>query len=573
MRIDLIWIGSSERAPEWPWGECRAVAPSPAAVHAIGQQAAQSRANAWLFWDATLGDPDPTLVTRALSSPGDVWHAGLRLGMGGLPGLLRAVAPAWMLGCDPRPDLEATSWRLSLRACLLRSEVLTALGGVDPAFRTLEGAALELGHRYVSAGALPRHLPWLLPPTYADLPRVELPFEEELRILRNRYGARWCRWAIFRAVLTGTVSPAGARAAWRCVAETPPSVPGPLRAGPGCAERESMTAVDGNVATGVPGGNVTSGVPEPERPPAVTVLIPTIDRYPYLHTLLSQLGQQTVPPHEIVVVDQTPKASRDGKLASRFPGLPLQLISQDRPGQCTARNAGLERATGEYVLFLDDDVEIPPTLIADHLESLRRFRAEVSCGVAEEVGAGPLPREFTFPRVSDVFPAGNTMIRAEVLECAGLFDLAYDQGQRADGDLGVRIYLSGALMVLNPAISVLHHRAPQGGLRTHKARIVTRASSRRRLTHRNLPTTWDLYRVRRYFDEEHVRELLWLGVLGTFAARGSRLRRMVKGITSLILLPDTLQRLARNNAAARALFPHYPQIPSRLTAHSSQLQA
>src|SRR5207248_2025531 len=179
-------------------------------------------------------------------------------------------------------------------------------------------------------------------------------------------------------------------------------------------------------------------------------------------------------------------------------------------------------------------------LIELHLQTLVEFDAEVSSGVADEVAAGPLPTDFCLLRASDVFPTNNTMIRREVLRRSGLFDLAYNRGQRADHDLGIRIYLGGALMILNPTISVLHHHAPRGGLRKHKARVVTYASSRKRLLHRNLASATEMYLGSRYFSDTQLREMLWLRVLGTFSARGGCFRKATKAFVSAILLPHTL---------------------------------
>ncbi|HUP21054.1 MAG TPA: glycosyltransferase family A protein, partial [Gemmatimonadota bacterium] len=300
------------------------------------------------------------------------------------------------------------------------------------------------------------------------------------------------------------------------------------------------------------------------RPPAdarVSVLIPTVDRYPWLRVLLGQLAEQTVPPVEVIVVDQTPEQRREADLAAEFPALPLRVLVRREAGQCSSRNAGLDTATGSHILFLDDDVEIEPTLIEDHLRSLDATGADVSSGVVEEMGAGPLAASFHRIRVSNVFPTNNTLIRAPVLAASGLFDLAYDRGQRADGDLGRRIYRTGALMVLNPEISVLHHRAPRGGLRVHGARVDTYAASRRALAARNLPTVSDLYLARRYGTPRQAREARVLGVLGTFAIRGGPLRKALKAAVGVARLPDTLVRIHRRSRAAERLLERYPEIP------------
>jgi GT2 family glycosyltransferase len=176
------------------------------------------------------------------------------------------------------------------------------------------------------------------------------------------------------------------------------------------------------------------------------------------------------------------------------------------------------------------------------------------------VGAGPLPYQFTYERASDVFPTNNALVRREVLNRSGLFDLAYDRMSRADGDLGMRVYLSGAFMVYNPAISVLHHHAPRGGLRTHKARVITYASSRSRLLHRHLPSVSELYLEMRYFSIRQQREAQWTRVFGTFAAHGSVYRKLLKIVIGLALLPNTLLRIRQAYRRAVLMLDKFPQI-------------
>jgi hypothetical protein len=173
-----------------------------------------------------------------------------------------------------------------------------------------------------------------------------------------------------------------------------------------------------------------------------------------------------------------------------------------------------------------------------------------------------LPAAFTIPRASDVFPTNNTLALREVIERSGMFDLAYDHGARADGDLGMRIYLAGAVMMLDPHIDVLHHHAPRGGLRAHGARRITYASSRRHLTHRQLPEVTELYRTLRYFTPRQLRESLWQSAFGTLSAHGSRSRRALKFIVGLTALPGTIWQIRRRLAAARAMCSRYPEIPA-----------
>jgi glycosyltransferase involved in cell wall biosynthesis len=383
-----------------------------------------------------------------------------------------------------------------------------------------------------------RHVPALLggdPPGSAP----EIPLEDELRFLYNRFGAKWTRWAVFRSAWSGRRPARESLAILGRLRRTPrPAPPPPYREGS------------------------PAGVAPPKPRGAVTVLIPTVDRYPYLDTLLDQLRRQTVRPLEIVIVDQTPLDRRRPDLAERFPDLPIRLLHLDQAGQCSSRNAGIAKAEGEFLIFLDDDDEVPPDLIEKHLAALERFGNDVSCGVADEDGTGPLPEAFRRLRASDVFPTNNSLIRTSALSGSGLFDLAYERGARADADIGMRLYLAGELMVLNPEIRVLHRHAPSGGLRTHGARVITYASSRARLLHRHLPTVTEIYKARRYFSPRQVEEQFWISALGTFSSRGSRLRRIAKAGFALLLLPHSLWTMRKRGKVVDAMLREYPRIPA-----------
>lgn len=536
----LIWLGSEGPCQPWGRGPVQVCGLQPESVSsAMAAMAADPGVEHLLLWDARLGWPDASSVERILERPGDLWHAGLALGTSGKPVAMDFVLPTWMLNRDPAPDISAASWRVSLRACLVKTEVVRRMGVLRPGFGTLLGAGLEWGHRLITRGVLLRHEPELLPAGGPRNSEGALPVQDELRFARYRFSAFWYRWAALRAFLSGVLprfevmaSLVGLRSVVR------QADPAPFRKD--CGQQAGIAGTDTRV----------------------TVLLPTIERYPYLRVLLDQLRRQTVPPHEIIVIDQTPKQARDERVAEDFADLPLKLIRLDEPGQCRSRNAGLELATGDFILFLDDDDEVEDDLISRHLAALCAQGTEVSCGVADEAGAGPLPEAFTFCRTSDVFPTNNTMIRREVLSRSGMFDLAYDRGQRADGDLGMRVYLSGVHMVLNPGISVLHHHAPRGGLRTHKARVVTYASSRQSLTQRHLPSVSEIYLARRYFTPRQVRESLWIRVLSTLRCSGSRGRQALKFIVALMQLPHTLAVVRERRRNVDSMLEHFPQIPA-----------
>jgi len=537
--IDLI-LHNDNSTPHWSLGHVWSVGSTPAAVaRTIQNQLEASKSEACLFWDSALGSPDPNRVIDTLHHPGDIWHAGLRLGMGGLPGMIDFVDPTWMLNLDPPIDRVATSWRLSIQACLIRSEVLRQLGGCDPNFDSLAGASLDMGYRYINRGAFVRHIPELLP-SHVDH-KYHLPppsIYDELRFIQNHYGIRWVYWSLLRSLVNGYPPAALLKAYLRLGDVKPFPIQEPYKRG---------TALEAPYRSG--NGN--------EK---ITVLIPTLDRYSYLRNELAQLECQTHTPHEIMIMDQTPAGQRDTTLSDDFPDLPIRFYYQNKTGQCTGWNHGLLASSGEYVLFLGDDAdEIEPTFLEKFIHTFHSLQVDMVASLVDEIGVDPVPSHLAFMRIADTFPIA--MIRRSILQKTGLMDYAFDHGTRADADLGLRCCLAGALMVLNPEIRVLHHRAPRGGLRAHKARTITRASSRRSLIKRQLPTYTEIYLAKRYFTPRQLREMLWLKVSGTFSIKDSVLKKILKIFIGFTLLPHTLWVTSREMKRATEMLQNYPQIP------------
>ncbi len=102
----------------------------------------------------------------------------------------------------------------------------------------------------------------------------------------------------------------------------------------------------------------------------VSAVLPTKDRPALLTETVRALLAQTVVPDEMIVVDQS--ATDEGRravtaLVAAAPAAtrPALVYVWDRAinGAAAARNAGLDRARGEIVVFCDDDVVPEPVVI------------------------------------------------------------------------------------------------------------------------------------------------------------------------------------------------------------------
>ena len=100
------------------------------------------------------------------------------------------------------------------------------------------------------------------------------------------------------------------------------------------------------------------------RRPLVSVVIPCYGQAHLLPEAIEGVLAQTYPEVELIVVDDgSPDDTAD--VAGRYPG--VRLVRQENRGLAGARNAGLQVARGEYVLFLDADDRLMPCAVEAHL--------------------------------------------------------------------------------------------------------------------------------------------------------------------------------------------------------------
>jgi hypothetical protein len=117
--------------------------------------------------------------------------------------------------------------------------------------------------------------------------------------------------------------------------------------------------------------------------PRLSIVVPFYDVERYFGPCLDSLARQTFRDFEVVLVDD---GSRDGSAAiarewcARDPR--FQLISQENRGMGPARNAGIERARGEYLTFVDSDDLVPRHAYELLVGSLDRTSSSLAGGNA-----------------------------------------------------------------------------------------------------------------------------------------------------------------------------------------------
>jgi GT2 family glycosyltransferase len=95
--------------------------------------------------------------------------------------------------------------------------------------------------------------------------------------------------------------------------------------------------------------------------PAMTISIvtPTYFRYKEVPGLLEALRQQTLLPHEVVLVDGAPAGEMRTEewVKTHAPDFPFTIqYLRKQGGTAIQRNYGMDAATGDFIFFFDDDV-------------------------------------------------------------------------------------------------------------------------------------------------------------------------------------------------------------------------
>lgn len=111
-------------------------------------------------------------------------------------------------------------------------------------------------------------------------------------------------------------------------------------------------------------------------PSRVSAIIPCKDRPKLLERALSSIADQTVRPHEVIVVDD---GSEPSLSPSRSFPIPLTLIRQENRGPAAARNRAIAVASGEWIAPLDSDDTWTPEKTEYQIELVSRHAAAGFC--------------------------------------------------------------------------------------------------------------------------------------------------------------------------------------------------
>lgn len=229
----------------------------------------------------------------------------------------------------------------------------------------------------------------------------------------------------------------------------------------------------------------------------VSIVVPTYQRPDYLERCIRSLYAQTLLADEIMVVSRDTDEPTNAKIRELARELDdrCKLLNHQvsRPGFLPPIETGIKQATGDIVVFIDDDAEAFPDWlerIVTHYGSgdvggvggrcinYSDFK-EVEYDKASKVGClswfgrmvGNMYRETTFvePVAVDFLMGGNMSFRRSLLKQIAVDPVLNDNvAFHWELDLCQQVKKLGFRILFDPSIKVKHHSAPraEAGLRT-----------------------------------------------------------------------------------------------------------
>ncbi len=271
-----------------------------------------------------------------------------------------------------------------------------------------------------------------------------------------------------------------------------------------------------------------------------TIQLCTFNRAALLERVLDACFDQLAPAqdYEVVLVDD---GSTDGtqnviQTARARASCAFTVVSQPNCGLAKARNAGIARAGGERIIFIDDDVLPLPNFVQEHLRSHDAHPAAIVRGAA--ISAHSFddlpPPVWTIKDYSgNFFWTTNVSVPLRTIREIGGFNESFAEYGWEDIDVGLRLRFAGVKAVCNRRALVYHYKPKLRSSDVESLIARARAQGRTAAVLAQLHPHWRTYLAT---GDTPVQRLIHRGMRGMGAARRYR-RALSAGGTERELSP------------------------------------
>ncbi|SFS35401.1 glycosyltransferase family 2 protein [Lutibacter maritimus] len=395
-----------------------------------------------------FGNPDLSQLDELALGPGDLWHSSLDQGFtNAFEDIIYQTAVYWWFLNDFEGCNQVVSWRVNPSSFVIRKKIWEQLGGFDSMFLSMEMKGIDVGCNLLrNQFGLPLYIKGLFQPEENN---IEIPSNDRYLFYRKHFKIHHSIYMIYRKGLFNFFSEIKAYKYAKnhfVKKEVLPVTP------------RKLNPIEGT--------------------PTVSLVIPTMRRQKYTQLLLEDHKKQTYPISQVVIVDATPEEERDASFYKQADfNFKLDVHWQTTKGSCRARNEALEKCTGDYIIFADDDIRIQPDFVENHIRLLQTYNADACNGLdimAENVNQNLEDLENRLNKlgekrwhvgVAKAFSNANSCVKRAWIDRIGFNDINFDGGYGEDSDFGMRLLKNGAVVLHNPFSANLHLKPPTGGYR------------------------------------------------------------------------------------------------------------
>jgi len=198
----------------------------------------------------------------------------------------------------------------------------------------------------------------------------------------------------------------------------------------------------------------------------LSIIIPTFNRKETLKTTLLSLDSQTYKDFEVIVADDGSTDGTEDLIKKLKVSYPIRHCRQENAGRSAARNMGLENASGELILFIDDHIVVDNKLVEEHVICHTRYakdnvkvvrgrvefieRAEdapKTTAYIDEARIKPPPWE---QQPFRIFITNNISVEKKALLSVFGFDEDFKEYGLQDAEMGYRLKAAGYRFKVNP---------------------------------------------------------------------------------------------------------------------------
>lgn len=110
----------------------------------------------------------------------------------------------------------------------------------------------------------------------------------------------------------------------------------------------------------------------------ISIVVPVYNVYPFVKECIESICNQTYKNIEIILVDDG-STDNSGKVCEEYrkDDSRIRVIHQNNQGLSAARNAGIQIANGEFLMFVDSDDRIHPMMVQAMYDAMAQNRAEL----------------------------------------------------------------------------------------------------------------------------------------------------------------------------------------------------